>query len=401
MSTAPTLRPPSSINDERTQIHLGLSARLFPPFAIANGKLDLTDLLIRTVTAAPQSVLPYLLWEFDVWDIAAPMLAFGVSSMELIQNAIYLHQIQGTVYSIQYALELMGLTNVVLYEGAALWGGAYPVSQAWAVFRVSFAEVSSLNPTQLAQVTQVINFLKPARCLLDAIIVGSVYFADDEIPTISGNTATLTAGAAPSGGLLFYVNGILWTQYIDYILVGTTVTFINTLPSGAIVRTWYAYNVAPTNIFYVLPTGTKNGSNLVFNLSLVPSPANSLEFYRNGQLLTYGVDFTLSGAIVTLSGSGGGAAPISTDVLFATFRIGTDPLLSSIGFASDETPSRVGGNTYSLLNNPNPSQSLRLFRNGALLVLGTDYTISTNQITITSIAIQPTDVLLAYYRFTI
>lgn len=399
MSTQP-LQPPSIINDLRTQIHLGLSARLFPPFAIVNGQLDLSDLLIRTVTAAPQSVLPYLLWEFDVWDIAAPMAAFGVSSTLLIQNAIFLHQIQGTVFSIQYALGLMGLTNVVLYEGAAKWGGAYPPSQAWAVFRVAFAELSTLTQTQINQVIQVINFLKPARCLLDSLIEATILFSDDETPTIAGQTATLIGSPAPTGGLLIWVDGLFYLAGVDYNIMGNVITFIRPLPASPLIRAWYAYNVPPTNVYYQKPIGVQNGFNLAYTLSLAPSPANSLEFYRNGQLLTFGVDFNLSGALVTLSGVGAGSAPKFADNLYTTYRNGADLGLGTTTFADDESPSRVGGNTYSLLNVPGPSTSLRLFRNGAIMILGVDYTITTNQITITSIAIQPTDVLLAYYRYT-
>ena len=47
------------------------------------------------------------------------------------------------------------------------------------------------------------------------------------------------------------------------------------------------------------PTGALNGVNAVFTLAQAPSPSTSLEVYRNGILLTAGVDYTLSGAVIT------------------------------------------------------------------------------------------------------
>ena len=48
------------------------------------------------------------------------------------------------------------------------------------------------------------------------------------------------------------------------------------------------------------PTGTVNGTNTEFTLANTPSPASSLQFVVNGQVLTSGgEDFTLATATVT------------------------------------------------------------------------------------------------------
>lgn len=65
------------------------------------------------------------------------------------------------------------------------------------------------------------------------------------------------------------------------------------------------------------PSGLVNGSNTVFSLSSQPSPALSLELYRNGVYLTQGVDYSLSANSITMLS---GATPSSGDILTARYR---------------------------------------------------------------------------------
>jgi hypothetical protein len=65
------------------------------------------------------------------------------------------------------------------------------------------------------------------------------------------------------------------------------------------------------------PSGAINGSNTVFGLSSQPSPALSLELYRNGIYLTQGVDYNLSANSITMLS---GAVPSTGDVLTARYR---------------------------------------------------------------------------------
>lgn len=49
------------------------------------------------------------------------------------------------------------------------------------------------------------------------------------------------------------------------------------------------------------PSGTINSSNTVFTLANSPSPATSLILHLNGQILTQGVEYTLSGSTITFA----------------------------------------------------------------------------------------------------
>jgi hypothetical protein len=55
----------------------------------------------------------------------------------------------------------------------------------------------------------------------------------------------------------------------------------------------------------------------VFTLSQTPSPTTSLEIYRNGLLLSAGVDYTLSGPVITFIT----VVPQSGDTLICSYRI--------------------------------------------------------------------------------
>lgn len=86
------------------------------------------------------------------------------------------------------------------------------------------------------------------------------------------------------------------------------------------------------------PAGLLNGTNAVFTLADVPSPASSLELYRNGLRLKQGLDYTLEGNVITFAS---GAIPQPGDVLTASYRLpgegsGAHALLSAAH--TDTTP---------------------------------------------------------------
>lgn len=66
------------------------------------------------------------------------------------------------------------------------------------------------------------------------------------------------------------------------------------------------------------PSGLLNGSNAVFTLADAPSPASSLELYRNGLRLKHGLDYTVTGNVITFAGV---AIPQPGDVLTASYRL--------------------------------------------------------------------------------
>jgi hypothetical protein len=145
------------------------------------------------------------------------------------------------------------------------------------------------------------------------------------------------------------------------------------------------------------PSGVTNGSNAIFALSQSPTPAGSLELYRNGLVQTTGVDYIISGSTVTfLSGN----IPASGDVIQAYYRTTGSTTLPT--FVDDEVPggSINGSNlTFTLAAAPNPVVSLRLYKNGMLLQQHGDYTISGSSLTFVSASAPQTgDAVVAYYR---
>lgn len=68
--------------------------------------------------------------------------------------------------------------------------------------------------------------------------------------------------------------------------------------------------------FGEVPTGTINGTNLIFTLANSPSPVTALLVILNGLILTLSGDYTLSGNTITFIS---GCQPRTGDVLRATY----------------------------------------------------------------------------------
>ena len=73
------------------------------------------------------------------------------------------------------------------------------------------------------------------------------------------------------------------------------------------------------------PSGTIDGSNATFTLSLVPSPAASLCLVRDGSVLAPGIGYTLNGSTITMNSGYIPVAPSITDplgtILRASYRV--------------------------------------------------------------------------------
>lgn len=147
-------------------------------------------------------------------------------------------------------------------------------------------------------------------------------------------------------------------------------------------------------------TGTRDGSNTTFALPDSSIDTGTLMLWFNGQLLTLGSDFTLSGSDVTFINE---IAPVTSDVLRAMysrqvstrqFALAVAP--SSLTVSNDE----VTGLT--LPQEPDPASSLMLFLNGQLLTQGQghDYSLSGNVVTFAH-GLMQNDVFRATYSFAI
>jgi len=146
------------------------------------------------------------------------------------------------------------------------------------------------------------------------------------------------------------------------------------------------------------PGGSANGSNTSFALAHTPAPSTSLTLYRNGLIQSNGIDFTLVGSAITFSA---GSIPQTGDILLAYYRMaGTS---GTVNFADAEVPGGVANGVnlaFSLAAAPNPASSLQLYKNGVLLQLNGDFTLSGSTITFVNTAVAPQsgDKLIANYR---
>ena len=116
---------------------------------------------------------------------------------------------------------------------------------------------------------------------------------------------------------------MLLKQTVDYSLTGNTVTFYTpSLPeTGDDLLAAYRYVSATAQAQSQYsdsetPVGTTDGVNTNFTLNYAPSPAASLMFYRNGILMKQGLDYTLSGNVVTFLVN----IPMPSDVLVVYYR---------------------------------------------------------------------------------
>jgi hypothetical protein len=111
--------------------------------------------------------------------------------------------------------------------------------------------------------------------------------------------------------------------------------------------------------------GTADGTNPTFSVSHAPTPAASLDIYRNGLLLRGGLDYTAAGNIITFLT---GAIPKEGDILVASYRLtGTAPgrspeiLCSSVGTASGTTTAASLGTCTIAANSLHPGERVELF----------------------------------------
>jgi hypothetical protein len=154
----------------------------------------------------------------------------------------------------------------------------------------------------------------------------STTFIDAEVPAgpVNGSNTAFTLANVPNppSSLALFRNGLLMRQGGDYTLFSNAIAFVpGAVPQTSdVLAAFYRLSVTIPGVGFVdqqTPTGAINGVNPVFTLSQTPSPSNSLEVYRNGLLLSAGVDYLLNGAMITFIA----LAPQPTDTLLCSYRI--------------------------------------------------------------------------------
>jgi hypothetical protein len=275
----------------------------------------------------------------------------------------------GAYYTVQYASN----------DGTKLWTEYWAVPPSWTALTISQVRVSNppssggnggpsggiTLPISEADVRNLLSDLaaRPTKSALVTPSRAAMFDAAGNIGSISGNPVDCVHVDGTSGAC----------------------------GSGASVSVSAAFVDGET------PSGTLNGSNVSFTLSQAPSPALSLSLYRNGITLRQGVDYSLSTNTVTFIPA---AAPQPGDLLTAFYRVPGGPV--PLAFADAEVPAGTmdGSNaTFTLVSAPSPAASLQLFKNGTLLTVTKDYTLSGTTITFFGTAIpQSGDKVQAFYR---
>jgi len=144
--------------------------------------------------------------------------------------------------------------------------------------------------------------------------------------------------------------------------------------------------------------GTINGSNTVFTLPDTSIDSSSFMLWLNGQLMTRGADYGLSGSTVTFINN---IAPVPEDILRAMYsrRVSTKQYALSVAPTNlNVVNSELTGLT--LPHEPDPAESLMLFLNGQLLTQGQDhdYSLAGNVVTFAR-SLVTTDILRATYSY--
>ena len=136
---------------------------------------------------------------------------------------------------------------------------------------------------------------------------------------IDGANALFTIANSPSSAstVMLWLNGQLLTQGSDYAVSSSTVTFLSDPPrSGDVLLAMYT-KVVTVKQFAMNEAVTFpiNAGVTKIRVENTPTPASALMLFRNGQLLTQDLDYTLSGRDVTALGW----AIDPTEVYLATY----------------------------------------------------------------------------------
>lgn len=247
----------------------------------------------------------------------------------------------------------------------------------------------SSAPLTLSQVrSNVANTGSSSGSGTSAISIGQVTGLSSYLNALSNSLNTITATV---GGFNSTASGLSSS-------VANLTNIVNSLASAPSSTSTSSSNM-PNFFDGEVPQGAINGTNAAFSLTNAPNPVVSLSLFRNGVLQKAGIDFSLSGSTITFFAA---SIPQSGDLVQASYRTGTSGQSS---FVDNQIPSGTidGVNlTFNLASVPNPASSLRLYRNGIMLMRGMDYTLSGSTITFLNTSTTPGsgDSLVSFYRLT-
>lgn len=143
-------------------------------------------------------------------------------------------------------------------------------------------------------------------------------FIDNDafVGAINGSNVTYTLTDTPvSGSVYVWKNGQLLTPLADFAVSTDVVTLTDAPLSGASLVISFRTSNGSTSFFDpAAPSGAVDGGNVTFTLTNTPT-SGSLYVWLNGQLLTVGVDYSLSGTTITFA-----TAPTIGATLLVSYR---------------------------------------------------------------------------------
>ncbi len=138
--------------------------------------------------------------------------------------------------------------------------------------------------------------------------------------TIDGVNTTYTLAHRPTSNssLKLYQDGLLLRQNSDYTVDNVTITMIVPTASGQTLDAVYVYGSDVSRAIQDILAGDQDGVNTVFHLSHNPITSGTVKIYSDGLFFRQGVDYTISGKVVTFTN-----APTDEQLLDAAYSYGT------------------------------------------------------------------------------
>ena len=234
----------------------------------------------------------------------------------------------------------------------------------------------------------------------DVYIEGTLFGGSPlDIASDINATGTIIAMGGLSGSLTSLADG---TPYLIAgagiaITTGSSgqITIASTIDTGSLGR-GSSGGLITELVLNEAPAGLINGSNSAFTIANTSADPTAVMLWLNGQLLTPGSDFTVSGNNITFLC----AAPRTDDILLSMYT----KVAAVKQFAMNEPvtfPIVSGITKIRVANVPYPATSLMIFRNGQLLTQDFDYTLTGRDVAASGWEIDNTEIYMATYSYTI
>jgi hypothetical protein len=248
---------------------------------------------------------------------ATALLVLGGASLyaappQLVQIQDVLYKADGTRFDGMVYIEYHTFDSA---EGSPVPQNNVVARVTYGNLRVKLAPTTTASPAAYYRVRYNTNgsrqfteywAVPPSATALNSVLITEVSGLRDELDSKPTRGSNFTSGRAVFINSLGELESVLGAAS-DCVRVDGTSAPCATGGGGS----------AVTFVDGETPVGVVDGSNAAFTLSAPPSPASSLQVFRNGMLMKSGFDYSLSGSTITF---GSGAIPQVGDTLLVYFR---------------------------------------------------------------------------------